>query len=216
MRTRIIIVGDHAIVRSGMTELIKRIPGLEVVGEAASGSEALRLVARVQADVALVDISMEVGFNGIELVKSLRSQFPALIVLVLSMHDEELYGERALLAGASGYISKRAPLERIIEALERVAGGRVYASAELLERMAALHQSRPGVPTTRLSDRELEVLELIGRGLGTREIAEQLRLSVKTIETYRGHLKTKLDIESAPQLVRYAVRWVDDLGAKAS
>lgn len=209
MSKRIILVDDHAIVRAGLIEILHRRPGLQVVGEAANASEAMRLVSQLQPDLVIIDVSLEVGMNGIELLKHLRTQHAKLPILMLSMHDEDIYAERALNAGASGYLVKRAPIERYYEAIERVLSGRIYASAELMERMLQRSPDKNGGELSSLSDRELEVLELIGRGLGTREIATNLHLSVKTIETYRANLKAKLSLETAPQLVRFAVQWVE-------
>ncbi len=206
---RIILVDDHAVVRAGLIEIFQRRPGFTVVGEAANASEAMRLVSQLSPDLVVVDVSLEVGMNGIELLKHLRTQHASLPILVLSMHEEDIYAERALNAGASGYLVKRAPIEQYYEAIDKVLGGRVYASAAVMEGMLGRGNSKAAGELGTLSDRELEVLELIGRGLGTREIATNLHLSVKTIETYRANLKSKLSLDSAPQLVRFAVQWVE-------
>lgn len=209
MSKRIILVDDHAVVRAGLIEIFQRRPGFTVVGEAANASEAMRLVSQLSPDLVVVDVSLEVGMNGIELLKHLRTQHASLPILVLSMHEEDIYAERALNAGASGYLVKRAPIEQYYDAIDKVLAGRVYASPAVMESMLGRgHKATAGELGT-LSDRELEVLELIGRGLGTREIATNLHLSVKTIETYRANLKSKLSLDSAPQLVRFAVQWVE-------
>ena len=209
MTKRIILVDDHAVVRAGLIEIFQRRPGFTVVGEAANASEAMRLVSQLSPDLVVVDVSLEVGMNGIELLKHLRTQHASLPILVLSMHEEDIYAERALNAGASGYLVKRAPIEQYYEAIDKVLAGRVYASPAVMEGMLGRGSKANAGELGTLSDRELEVLELIGRGLGTREIATNLHLSVKTIETYRANLKAKLSLDSAPQLVRFAVQWVE-------
>ncbi len=209
MTKRIILVDDHAVVRAGLIEIFQRRPGFTVVGEAANASEAMRLVSQLSPDLVVVDVSLEVGMNGIELLKHLRTQHASLPILVLSMHEEDIYAERALNAGASGYLVKRAPIEQYYEAIDKVLAGRVYASPAVMEGMLGRGSKANAGELGTLSDRELEVLELIGRGLGTRDIATNLHLSVKTIETYRANLKAKLSLDSAPQLVRFAVQWVE-------
>jgi DNA-binding NarL/FixJ family response regulator len=180
-------------------------------------------VSKLKPDVVMLDVSLSKGMNGLELLKHLRARDETLRVLVFSMYDESIYGERALLAGAHGYVMKSDPVEHIHQAIERVASGRVWASEALMERVLGREgrerdpardhtRDADGGATHTLSDRELEVLELIGRGLGTRQIAERLHLSIKTIETHRANLKAKLAIESAPQLVRYAVEWLVQRG----
>lgn len=207
-KKRILIVDDHAILRTGLVAALDRQPDLEVCGEASNANDAFRQVAEHAPDLVVVDVSLTTGMNGIELVKHLHAQHPQVRILVLSMHDEELYGERAFAAGAHGYVMKRAPVERLLQAIGKVLAGQRYASPELLERIADPTRRKADARTL-LTDRELEVLELIGRGIGTRDIAQTLRLSVKTIETYRASLKHKLGLDTAPQLVRYAVTWVD-------
>lgn len=217
MSKRLIVIDEQPITRAGIAAVLGRRQDLEVVGQTSDPVEALRLVEKYQPDLAITDLSFRPGMQGCDLVKLLRSRSETMRVLVLSGHDEELYGERAFGAGASGYLMKRAPLSRLLEAIDRVLQGQSYASSELLERLAERPKGRsaerdeearrPAVP---LSPREIEVLSLIGRGVGTREIAQRLGLSVKTVETHRAHLKTKLSLESAPQLLRYAVQWVAD------
>lgn len=207
---RILLVDDHALLRRGLAELIEGEGDLEVCGEAGDPTGALELLEEDEVDLAVVDISLQEG-SGLELVKQIKSQHPDVDVLVLSMHDENLYAERTLRAGAKGYINKEASTEKVIEAIREVLAGRVYLSEKMSDRILHRIVDRDTMPEESpidtLSDRELEVLELIGRGLTTRQIARQLHLSRKTVDTYRDHLKTKLQIKTANELVRYAVAW---------
>jgi len=206
----VLLVDDHALLRRGLAELIDGESDLEVCGEAGDPAGALELLEENEIDLAIVDISLQEG-SGLELVKQIKSQYPDVDVLVLSMHDENLYAERTLRAGAKGYINKEAPTETVIEAMREVLAGRVYLSDKMSDRILHRIVDRDTMPEESpidtLSDRELEVLELIGRGLTTRQIARQLHLSRKTVDTYRDHLKTKLQIKTANELVRYAVAW---------
>jgi DNA-binding NarL/FixJ family response regulator len=207
---RILIVDDHPLVRRGLQELLMNEDSLEFCGEAADAPSALRLVEETKPDLVVIDIALKEG-DGIELVKQIKALDPSILMLVSSMHDESLYGERALRAGAMGYLNKQEPTEKIVEAIHRVLSGRVYLSPRMADRV--LHRLvNPAAdpdqsPTDMLSDRELAVLGLIGQGLATRQIAEKLHLSVKTIDTHREHIKTKLHLKSANELVRYAVTW---------
>lgn len=207
---RIVIVDDHALVREGLSKLVNEEPDLEVCGDAADVPGALELVEVEEPDVIVVDISLS-GQSGLELIKQINTRFPSIHILALSMHDEKLFAERALRAGAEGYVNKEAPPDKVIEAIREVLAGRIYLSDEMsnriLQRLVDRDQRVEQSPIDTLSDRELEVLELIGRGLTTRQIARELHLSRKTIDTYRDHLKTKLQIKTANELVRYAVAW---------
>jgi len=207
---RVLIVDDHPIVRHGMTQLIDNEPGLAVCGSAATPTEALEAVKKEKPDLAVIDLSLG-DDSGLELIKQLKGLRPDLKVLVISMHDEVYYADRVLRAGALGYLMKQEPAEQMIAAIRQVLSGNVYLSdpmaASLLTRMVGEKHGDGGSPVDRLTDRELQVLEYIGRGLGTRQIAERLGLSIKTIENYREHLKTKLELKNAAELVRYAVRW---------
>ncbi len=169
-------------------------------------------VAQAEPDIAIVDLSLK-GTSGIELIKSLKSMYPELLMLVLSMHDESVYAERVLRAGAKGYIMKQEAPENVITAVRRVLDGEIYlsdnASAKLLSKLIHGGQEHSESLVDSLSDRELEVFRLIGQGLGTREIADELHLSIKTIETYRAHLKGKLNLKKSTELVKYAVQWVE-------
>ena len=208
-KRRILIVDDHAIVRLGMRHLIAAEPDLSICGEAETAEQAMGLARTTTPDLAVVDLSLG-ATTGLELVRDLVEAFPALPVLVLSMHDEALYAERALRAGARGYIMKKGAAEGLIGAIRQVLAGRVYASEhvsqELLESLQDSTSARGG-PLAGLTDRELEVFEMIGRGQSTAGIADQLHVSIKTIETYRSNIKTKLKLKDAAALVRYAVSW---------
>lgn len=210
-KARIVIVDDHPIVRHGLARLIDGEPDLHVCASASTPAEALDAVRREKPDLALVDLALGEE-SGLELIKSLRALRPELRVLVISMHDEVHYADRVLRAGALGYIMKQEPAEQMIAAIHQVLAGNIYLSepmaVSLLNRMVGEKKRAEGEsPLDRLSDRELQVLEYIGKGFGTREIAEKLHLSVKTVENYREHLKTKLKLRTSTELVRYAVRW---------
>jgi DNA-binding NarL/FixJ family response regulator len=207
----IFVVDDHELIRRGLRELINATADLQVCCEGASVAEAMqRLAAGNRPDLAIIDLSLPDG-NGIELIKRLHNRYPGMPLLVSSMHDEELFAERCLLAGARGYINKQETAERVIEAIRQILRGNVYLSRNMTERLMRRprqnnHQT-PASPVERLSDRELEVYELIGHGQSTAKIAESLHLSIKTIETYRAHIKRKLSLESSAALTRSAVQW---------
>lgn len=211
-RARVLIVDDHPAVREALALRIGRQPDLEVCGEAADVSDALRLVADTQPDVAVIDISLKTG-NGIDLIKRIRDRNDHVRILVWSMHSESLYAERALRAGALGYINKEQATDRIVEALRRVLEGKVYLSEAMTERLLQRAVGAGGTEPTRspldaLADRELEVFRLIGEGVKTAAIAERLHLSVKTVETYRDRIRQKLDLSDGTKLAHYATQWV--------
>ena len=209
-KKKVFLVDDHPLVREWLTNLIHQQPDLAVCGEAESGPQALQAIEALKPDVAIVDISLK-DSSGIELIKSLRQCCPRTTVLVLSMHEESHYAERALRAGAKGYIVKRETTRKVITAIRRVLDGKVYVSEELAAALAAQFATGQSLvarsPAELLSDRELEVFELFGHGRGTRQIAEQLRVSVKTVQAYCARIKEKLGLASATELVREAVRW---------
>jgi DNA-binding NarL/FixJ family response regulator len=211
-RKRILVVDDHPIFREGLLQSISRQPDLTVCGEAENGSQALTAIARLKPDLVLVDLSMP-GKSGFELVKDIRAIQPDLAVLVLSMHDESLYVERVLRAGARGYIMKHERPKKLLEAIRQVLGGKTYVSERMAARILDVFSGRrplkSGMPLERLTDREFEVLHLMGRGKNSHEIAKELHLSVKTVDTHRSHLKEKLKLKSALQLTRYAVCWAE-------
>ncbi|MHC4156340.1 MAG: response regulator transcription factor [Planctomycetota bacterium] len=210
-KTRILIVDDHPIVREGLAKLINQEQDMAVCGQAEDAHQAVKAVSTLNPDLVIVDISLK-ETSGMDLIKDIKAQHPKLPVLTLSMHDESLYAERALRAGAQGYIMKQEAPEMVVAAIRSVLGGQVYISDKVTSRMVhKLVGSRADLSTTgvdTLSDRELEVFLLIGRGLGTRQIAEKLFLSAKTIETYRAHIKEKLGLSDATELLQYAIQWV--------
>ena len=215
-RARVLIVDDHPAVRDALALRIGRQSDLEVCGEAADLSEALRLVADTQPDVAVVDISLKTGC-GIDLIKRIKDRNDAVRMLVWSAHAESLYAERALRAGALGYINKDQATDKIVEAIRRVLEGKVYLSEAMVETLLqrTVGGGRPEVarsPLDALANRELEVFLLIGQGVKTAEIAERLHLSVKTIETYRERIRKKLDLKDGTGLAYYATKWMLENG----
>ena len=185
---------------------------LEVRAEAESAPAALEMLRKTDLDLAIVDIGLHGSTNGIELTKSIKAEHPTLPVLVLSMHDESLYADRALRAGASGYLMKREAVDSVIAAVRTVLSGDLYVSSEMSKRMIAEHVGATGGVRSdidKLTDRELEVLQLIGEGKEVREIAAQLHLSAKTVEAHRAHIKEKLNMNNAREVARFAVQWVD-------
>jgi len=214
-KTRILIVDDHPIVRQGLAELIDHEQDLTVCGQAEGAHEALKIIKELKPDMAIVDITLK-ETSGMELIKDITARYPDLLVLALSMHDESLYAERALRAGARGYIMKAEATENVVTAIRKVVSGQIYVSDKMAAKMVRkLVGGGPDVGASaidRLSDRELEVFSLIGQGQGTRQIAERLHLSLKTIETYRAHIKEKLNLVDANELLQYAIQWVQSQG----
>ena len=210
-RARVLIVDDHPAVREALAIRIGRQRDLEVCGEAADMGEALRLVAGTQPDVAVVDISLKTG-NGIDLIKRIKDRNDHVRMVVWSMHSESLYAERALRAGALGYVNKDQATDTIVEAIRRVLAGKVYLSDAMTERLLKRAVGGEAIAVTRspmdvLADRELEVFRLIGAGVKTAEIAGQMHLSIKTIETYRDRIRKKLDLKDGTELAHYATQW---------
>ncbi len=208
----VLIVDDHPIVRQGLAQLIDQEEDLQVCGQAEDAHEAMQAIRTLKPDMVVVDISLR-DTSGMELIKDLKVQYPDLPVLTLSMHDEAVYGERALRAGAKGYIMKQEATEKVVTAIRRVLAGELYVSddmaAKMVSKLVGGGSRKTGSPVECLSDRELEVFRLIGEGYGTREMAEKLHLSIKTIETYRAHIKDKLGLEDANELLRCAIQWVN-------
>ncbi|PYK59709.1 MAG: DNA-binding response regulator [Verrucomicrobia bacterium] len=207
----VLVVDDHPLFRKGVVQLLSDEPDIEVRAQAGSAREALDAIRRQSVDLAVIDISLEGGANGIELTKALRAERPRLPVLILSMHDETLYAERALRAGARGYVMKREALDQFIIAVRAVLQGEIFISPVMSNRMVYDHihggdYSRS--PVDRLSDRELEVLQLIGKGHDMRDIAKGLHLSAKTVETHRAHIKEKLNLANAREVTRFATNWL--------
>ncbi|HWL10437.1 MAG TPA: response regulator transcription factor [Planctomicrobium sp.] len=210
----ILIVDDHPLVRKGMATLISFEQDLTVVGETGEMAEAVRLTETLSPDLMVIDISLKTG-NGLELVKQISAQHPEVKMLVCSMHDESLFAERCLRAGAGGYLNKEAASDQVINAIRTIFNGKTFVSPQLAERL--LNRIVSGgsgelSPIETLTDRELEVFGLIGQGLTTRQIAERLHLSYKTIESYRENLKAKLSLKNAAELNRHAVQWVLENG----
>ncbi len=209
-KTQILIVDDHPIVRAGFALLISQQADMEVCGEAESILEAVKLTREKNPNVVVVDISLK-DSNGLDLIRRVQAMDESILILVCSMHDESLYAERAIRAGARGYVNKQVASRKMIEAIRTVVGGKIYLSEEMSQRLL---QTATGIsqintsPMETLSDRELTVFELIGQGQSTKKIAEQLHLSIKTIETYREKIKEKLHLEDATELTRHAVQWV--------
>ena len=212
---RILIVDDHPMMRTGLAQLIGNEPDLKVCAEADNAGQAIDLVAKQKFDLALLDISLP-DKSGLELIKDIRALRPELPVLVVSMHDEMIYAERVLRAGGRGYIMKQEGGEKFLQAIRQVLAGQIFVSekmsARILEVFSGRQPEKSSSPVQKLTDREFEVFQLIGQGIGTRAIADQLHLSVKTVEVHRANIKDKLDIQTATDLVRYAVRWVDSQG----
>jgi DNA-binding NarL/FixJ family response regulator len=209
-KKRILVVDDHPIVRQGLALLINRETDLLVCGEAEDAMGATNVLASAKPDVLTVDLSPS-GPDGLDLLKNIRTTHPALPVLILSMHDELIYAERALRAGANGYIMKQVATEKVLVAIRRILAGEIYVSDRIANRM--LKHYITGSGTTRrssiadLSDRELEVFRLIGEGHGTRQIAEELHISIKTVESYQAHIKDKLSLRSSRELMQHAIQW---------
>jgi DNA-binding NarL/FixJ family response regulator len=211
MSVRILIVDDHPLLRQGLIGLISTQADFEVCGEASGVAEARRMAVAVRPNVAIIDLTLKDG-NGIELIKEFKEQYPEMKLLVVSMHEESLFAERALRAGASGYVSKQEAIRTIVQAVRTVLSGKLYLSQTMTERMVhmAVGSKANGSlsPVDRLTDREIEIFEMIGRGLTSRQIARHLELSPKTIETHREHIKEKLELKNAMELTRHAVQWV--------
>ena len=210
-KTKVLLVDDHPILRAGLGKLINHEADMMVCGEAEDGPTAFDLVGTLIPDVAVIDISLK-GSNGIELIKNLKARYPELPTLVLSMHEETLYAERALRAGSLGYIMKEEAIEQLLVAIRRAIAGEIFLSekmkSKMLQQMASGRGKVISSPIEQLTDRELEVFRLIGEGCSTRQIAGQLHLSVRTVEAYREYIKTKLGLKNATELVQHAFHWV--------
>ena len=207
---------DHPLVREWLTNLIQQQPDLVVCGESEDAPNALREISAARPDVVIVDISLKLG-SGIELIKNLKASHPGIAVIVLSMHDERLYAERALRAGARGYIMKRETAKKVIAAIRQVLDGKVYMSESLAaifaEKFVDGRLLTSGSLVERLSDRELETFQLLGKGYETRQVAEMMNVSMKTVQTHCAHIKEKLKLTNAAELLREAVRWQENYPA---
>ncbi len=215
MKRKIFVVDDHAVTRKGYVFLINEEPDLEVCGEAASALEALDKIPGAAPELVITDVTME-GLSGLELVKHLQQQHPDLPVLIISMHDEALYADRALRAGARGYLMKNEAGPKVVDAVRRILRGGRYVSEAMSDRILAQFSGQTpkgeGSPVEQLSDRELEVFEHLGRGLKTSEIAEAMLISPNTVESYRARIKEKLGLKEANELLRYAMQYAQRQG----
>jgi DNA-binding NarL/FixJ family response regulator len=210
-KRRVLIVDDHPIFRVGLAGMITESSHLEVCGNADSVPEALEAIRRLDPDLVLLDLSLR-GANGLELIKSMKAERSDLAILVISMHDEAIFGVRALKAGALGYVTKAEAMNHVGEAISTVLQGKLYVSPgfgeQLIFKAVQSAKAGTGSPLDLLTDRELEVLQLLGKGASTRSIAETLHLSVKTIETHRAHIKEKLRFQESEEMVKFAIDWV--------
>jgi DNA-binding NarL/FixJ family response regulator len=210
-KKRVLIVDDHPLIRQGISTLLAQTDDLEVCAEAESAPKALAAMDQARPDAAVVDLTLKEG-SGLELIKDLRIRYPDVVVLVLSMRDEGFYAERVLRAGARGYVTKEEGPQKVVEGIRKVLQGQIYVSEKMASKVMGKiveGASQPGgSPTAELTDRELAVLELIGAGLPTREIATRLHISPKTVDSHREHIKDKLKLDGATELLKYAVQWV--------
>ncbi|MEN3941534.1 response regulator transcription factor [Prosthecobacter sp. SYSU 5D2] len=207
---RLLLIDDHPIMRHGLAQLIRAEEGLDVCGESGNARDGLVAVGELKPDLVVIDLTLP-DKNGLELLKDIQAMHPGTLCLVLSMHDEAMYGERALRAGARGYIMKEAAADHLITAARKVLSGGIYVSESMASRMMeqVIGNRAKTASLEALTDRELEVLEMIGRGLATKIIAERLCISARTVEAHRAHIKDKLAITDGAALVRYAVQWVE-------
>ena len=212
---RILIVEDHPLFREGLCRMIDRDAGFSVCGQVSDAAEALRAAAELKPDLVTVDISLGSG-NGIELIKSLKAKYEDLPILVISMHDESLYAERALRAGALGYVMKNEPARTVKNAILKVLGGEIFLSEKMsssvLAKLMQGKSEQPVSPISQLSDRELEVFEMLGRGKSSRQIADELNLTIPTIHSFRNRIKEKLQLKNATEMVLHAMQWVNQRG----
>ena len=212
---RILLVDDHPIMRHGLAQLLRAEEGLDVCGESGSAKDGLQAVGGLRPDLVIIDLTLP-DKNGLELLKDIHALHPGTLCLVLSMHEESLYAERALRAGARGYMMKESAADNLVAAVRKVLGGGIYVSdtmaSRMLEQVTGNRGKAGAAGIDMLTDRELEILQMIGQGKGTRSIAEGLNVSVKTIDAHRAHIKEKLGITDGAALVRYAVQWVESSG----
>jgi len=215
-KAKVLLVDDHPVMRQGLARLIDPQPDLTVCGEVGDAAAALKAIAATKPDIAVVDISLDRDMGGIELIKDIKVRYPDLPVLVLSMHDESVFADRAIRAGARGYVMKEEATKTVLDAIRCLLDGEIYLSDRMARKMLtgiARGRSDEGkFPVERLTNRELEVLQLTGQGLGTSQIAKKLHISVKTVETHRAHVKEKLKLDNSAQLLQYAIQWVQSQG----
>jgi DNA-binding NarL/FixJ family response regulator len=208
---RVLVVDDHPMTRHGIVQLLQREPGLDVCGESDTATQALEMIPGLHPDLVVTDLSMP-GKHGLEFIKDMRAMYPEVVVLVISMHDEALYAERVLKAGGRGYVMKHAGGEELLHAIRCVLAGHVYLGDEMtkgtLDALARRDKKRVEPGISQLTDREFQVFQCLGQGLTSRQIGEQLHMSVKTVETHRRHLREKLKLTTGPALIQFAVRWI--------
>jgi DNA-binding NarL/FixJ family response regulator len=211
-KSKILLVDDHPLLCEGLTRLINQQPELVVCGQAETIYQALKMISAQKPDVVIIDLTLK-GDSGIDLIKDMKLRSIKSLILVLSMHDESLYAERALRAGAKGYIMKQEASKEVLKAIRLVLKGEIYLSetmnAKMLHHLADSGPRTSAAPIAGLSDRELRVFQLIGQGRATRQIADELHISVKTVESYRGHIKIKMSLKDAHELTQHAVHWVE-------
>jgi DNA-binding NarL/FixJ family response regulator len=216
-QSRLLIVDDHPLFREGLRQMIERNPELTVCGEAADAGEAMQAIAAQKPDLVLVDISLG-GASGIDLIKNIKAQFDDLPILVVSMHDESLYAERALRAGAVGYVMKHEPAKTVKAAISKVLAGEIHLSermsTSMLSRLMRGKPAEPIFPLQTLSDRELEVFRLLGEGKGTRQIAQEMNLTIPTINSFRARIKEKLNLKTSTEVMLHAIQWCKEEAAK--
>jgi DNA-binding NarL/FixJ family response regulator len=216
-KSRIFIVDDHTMFREGLRQLIEREPGLMVCGDAPDAIEALTGIRASKPDVVIVDISLA-GASGIDLIKDIKAEFDELLVLVVSMHDESLYAERALRAGAMGYVMKHEPAKTVKAAIRKVLGGDMYLSEKMsssvINRLMRGQTEQPKSPVESLSDRELEVFRLLGQGKGVRQISEALSVTIPTVNSFRNRIKEKMGLKSSTEVMLHAIQWVQESPAE--
>jgi DNA-binding NarL/FixJ family response regulator len=209
-KSRLLIVDDHPLFREGLRQIIERDPELTVCGEAANAAEALQAIPELKPDLVLVDISLG-SSSGIDLIKTIKNQYDDLPLLVVSMHDESLYAERSLRAGAMGYVMKHEPGKTVKAAIHKVLGGEIYLSdkmsSAIISRFMRGEDDRPASPVETLSDRELEVFRMLGQGKGTRQIAQDLNVTIATVNSFRNRIKEKLHLKSATEVMLHAIQW---------
>lgn len=208
-KLKIVVVDDHPIVRQGLAQIINQEEDMALAGEAGDATEAMKVIKQVNPDMAIIDVSLT-GTSGIELTKNILIHYPKMPILIVSMYDESLYVERVLKAGAKGYLMKQEATDNIVAAIRKILGGDIYVSEKMRDTL--VHKLiAGGVPSgsssENLSDRELEVLQLLGQGFSTRQIAEELHVSVKTVESHYANMKNKLNLKSAHELIQYAIKW---------
>lgn len=208
---KVIIVDDHPVVRQGLKLIIEGEADLSIIGETGNANEAIVLIGKLKPDIVLIDLKLEGNANGLDLIKSVKQRYPSIPALVVSMHDDFFYAERAIAAGAKGYVMKSEAENHIISAIRDVLAGKLYlrneASLNIISKVLSSSSKTVDSPIDRLTGREFEILQLLGSGLGTQKIAKKLNLSVNTVETHRRNIKTKLDLKDSDELVQYAIRW---------